>query len=247
VSVSPNQATQGAGGLSFTFTYTAVNAWSNGTLTLDIPGGWTLPNNAAGQPGAIIASTGSGNIGSLNASGSTITLGGVNLSAGGTLTVTYGWLGSSGPGVTAPNSAGFYSFIVRSDPTGSAVANLGANPQVELKAPTATLTPTVGSDGPNEIEHHSAFPSPWDGGSPLYVACKLSGHVDRLVLKVYTRSLVCVGSTELGAQNAGWTKIAAPTDFMLSAANGGYFYIVTAERDGQKNITKAIGKLLILR
>ena len=250
VTVSPSQVNVGASGQTFTFTYTAVNAWVNGRLTLQGVAGWPAYNlsNGLAQGFVTVSSSGTGiSTSTVTASTTTLFVDVASLPAGGTITITFGSTSLGGPGVTAPSAAGLSTFTVLTAPSGGAGAGIASQPTIDVKVPTPTFTPTGDAEGPNEIEQHAACPSPWNGTSPLYIAAKLSGHCDRLVLKVYTRSLVCVGTSELGPQNAGWTKIAAPTDFMLNAANGGYFYIVTAERDGQKNITKAIGKLLVLR
>ena len=248
MTVSPNQVNAGATGQTFTFTYTALNAWTNGNLILSLPSGWPDPSLASYSPGFISAtSNGSGLslsfVGS-GVAGWTFVVQMGSLPVSGNIVINYGSVALGGPGLTVPNLPGPNTFVAKTDPQGLSVAALSISPVVNVKGPTATSVP---DDGPNDIEKHSVVPSPWDGSGTAYVMAKLAGHCDRLTLKVYTRALVCVGNQELGAQNSGWAKIAVPKEFQSQASNGTYFYIVTAERAGQKNLTKAVGKLVVLR
>lgn len=246
VSVAPTSLVSGSVGQSLLFVYTAQNAWSNGTLTLQIPASWPLPSLVATDQGAVTVSS-SGSIGSLSVVGHTIVVSMNSLPAGGTFSISYGDR-SSGPGLSVPTNVGFHAFNVKTQPDSGVgpAADLAVQPQVELKLPAALPTATA-VQGPNEIENSVSVPSPWTGSGPLFVSAKLLGACDRLTLKVYSSSLVCVGTTELGAQPGGWAKIPAPTEFLNQAANGHYFYIVTAERGGQKNLKKAVGKISVLR
>lgn len=268
--VSPSMVTIGDSGVSFVFTYTAVTAWTNGTLRISLPAGWPAPSSTGSNSAfTTVATSGSGAVLTLGAS--VITVNVASLPAGGSITLTYGSMSSGGAGLTVPSVGGFNTFTTQSDPNGAAVADIASHPVVNVKVPTATSTDTPSStpvpvatntftltltqtpastsvdSGVNEIEKHAAYPSPWDGTGQAWVSAKLEGHVDRLVLKVYTKSLVCVGTQELGAQNAGWTKIPMPTELLGSVSNGTYFYVISSERAGTKNLTKAVGKFLVLR
>ena len=71
-----------------------------------------------------------------------------------------------------------------------------------------TTAATEGSDGPNQIEAHSASPNPNNGSG--WVALKLKGSVDSVELKVYTKSMALVGISGLGRQMPGWTRVPLP-------------------------------------
>jgi len=265
MTVSPASVTEGDTGLTFMFTYTAVSAWANGTLTLDLPAGWPAPS-ATGSNAAFttFSSNGTGAVLTLGASSLSISL--ASLPAGGSITISYGAKSSGGSGLTVPNAPGFDTFTVLTDPSGSAVADIATEPAVDVKVPTATLTatktltptstlvavaatstPTAGPEGPNDITKHSAYPNPWSGQGPAMVAAQLAGRCDSLTLKVYTNAMVCVGSRELGPQNAGWVQIPMPTELVSGAGNGTYYYIITAQRGSTTNLTRAVGKFLVLR
>src|SRR5207237_8275938 len=92
----------GSTGNTITFTYTAAaGGLSNGSITLDVPAGWSAPSTTGANAGYTTASTGT-----VSVSGQTITVSSVTLAGGSTLTVTYGATSAGGPGATAPGSAG---------------------------------------------------------------------------------------------------------------------------------------------
>ena len=76
---------------------------------------------------------------------------------------------------------------------------------------------------------------------------KLSGHCDRLVLKIYTPAMVCVGKREVGLLNAGWSQVPLPLEVLAGASNGLYYYEIEVERGGQKAPAKTVGRLMVLR
>jgi hypothetical protein len=79
------------------------------------------------------------------------------------------------------------------------------------------------------------------------IMVQLNKPVDKLSLKIYTKSMVCIHSVESGNSGAGWVTLPLPTEFLDSAASGTYYYVVTAERNGGKTRAMGTGKMLILR
>ena len=73
----------------------------DGTLELDVPGGWSAPSVKGGDAGYTIATTGS-----LSVSGQTITISHVTLASGATLSVVYGSRTGGGAGARAPKRVG---------------------------------------------------------------------------------------------------------------------------------------------
>jgi hypothetical protein len=76
---------------------------------------------------------------------------------------------------------------------------------------------------------------------------ELNKPVDRLSLKIYTKSMMCVQSVDSGPSGAGWVALPLPAAFLNSASTGAYYYVVTAERNGSKTRALGTGKMLILR
>lgn len=122
-------------------------------------------------------------------------------------------------------------------PTGTQTHTLTATPG-------STLPPAPPAGGPNAIEEHRVVPNPNFGSGALHF--KLKGAVDSVELRVYTKSMTCIGRMEAGAQNAGWGKIALPAE--LAAYGGGlYYYQVKSRRGGQENAEPGIASLMILK
>ena len=76
---------------------------------------------------------------------------------------------------------------------------------------------------------------------------QLNKPVDKLSLKVYTKSMVCIQRVESGNSGAGWVTLPLPSEFLNSASSGTYYYVVTAEGNGGKSRAMGTGKMLILR
>src|SRR5207253_6090024 len=92
----------GSTGNTITFTYTAAaGGLSNGSVTLDVPAGWSAPSTTGANAGYTTASSGT-----VSVSGQTITVASVTVAGGSTFTITYGATSGGGPGATAPASAG---------------------------------------------------------------------------------------------------------------------------------------------
>ncbi|MHB8643094.1 MAG: OmpL47-type beta-barrel domain-containing protein [Gaiellaceae bacterium] len=147
-SVTVNNAADGSGtltastssvlaassGNTITFTYTAApGGISNGTVTVDIPSGWTAPQTSAGA-GQATSSTGS-----VSVSGQTITVSSLTLAAGATATITYS-------SATASSSTGSQAFTTQErSTTGGTLTTIAASPSVTVTN-AADGSGTIGAD-----------------------------------------------------------------------------------------------------
>src|SRR5207247_2289898 len=131
-------------GRTITFTYTAAaGGISNGSVTLDVPAGWTAPSTTGSNAGYTTASTGT-----VSVSGQTITVSSVTLAGGATTTITYGATSGGGPGATATTTAGSATWQAKEKSTsGGTLTNLGTSPSVNVLAAdgSGTLTTPTGS------------------------------------------------------------------------------------------------------
>ncbi len=108
-------------GNTITFTYTAATGGlASGSLTLDVPAGWTTPQTGAGA-GQVTSSAGS-----VSVSGQTVTVDSLTLGSGGTVTVTYA-------NATASSSTGVHTFTTmeKSTPSGTLTA-LSTSPSITV-------------------------------------------------------------------------------------------------------------------
>ncbi|HUJ92496.1 MAG TPA: hypothetical protein VLW05_07335, partial [Gaiellaceae bacterium] len=125
----------GQTGRTVTVTYTAASGGMvSGSLTLDVPAGWTPPAASAG-PGYSTTS-----VGSLTVSGQRITVTGITRSAGQAVVLTYG----SGGTATAPSTPGAQTWTVQEASTASGTLTAIASPPsitVEAADGSGTLTP----------------------------------------------------------------------------------------------------------
>jgi hypothetical protein len=118
--------------------YTAGStAWVNGTLVVDVPADWTVPqDSAAAQAGYFtVFSNGTGIRVTLN--GSQISVEAATLPAGGFINIVYGdTAGGQNPGALAPSAAETEPFNMLTDPT---PINGGApEPRAIASEPTVT-------------------------------------------------------------------------------------------------------------
>ena len=128
-------------------------------------------------------------------------------------------------------------------PTLTLTWTLTATPAISSPTATDTAQP---DDGPNRIDQHACVPNPWNGVTPAFIAAHLQGHADRVVVRIYTKAMVCLGQSELGARGPGWCQVPLPAE-MLAAPSGAYYYQVHSERSGQKDLGRAAGTLVKLR
>ncbi|HEX9504802.1 MAG TPA: hypothetical protein VGA62_02235, partial [Acidimicrobiia bacterium] len=141
----------GQTGRTVTFTYTApTGGISNGSVTLVVPAGWSAPSTTGANAGYSTASSGT-----LTVSGQTITVSSLTLAAGNTFTITYGDIGSGGPGATATSSTGAQTWQAQAKSTAAgSLMNLASSPSITVYAAdgsgtltTPTTTVTAGQTG----------------------------------------------------------------------------------------------------
>jgi hypothetical protein len=147
-------------------------------------------------------------------------------------------------GFTPAGSPGFADLqVVNPDLQSATLLNA-----FEYKAMTPTQTPlpssTEAPDNGHGIEEHGVSPNPNSGAG--FVAFKLKGRSDAIELKVFTKSMTCLGSSRLGAQSGGWSKIPLPAELLIQP-NGLYYYQVKTFRGGVANKEPGIGSLMLIR
>ncbi|MGE5690197.1 MAG: OmpL47-type beta-barrel domain-containing protein [Pseudomonadota bacterium] len=144
IAASPTGVASSSTGNTITFTYTAgVQGMDGGAVAIDVPAGWSAPSTTGSQAGYATASTGT-----VGVSGQRITVSGVTLAAGGTLTVVYGSKASAGPGATASSSTGAVSWAtLQRGTSGGTLTSTGSSPSITQYAAngsgTATASPTI--------------------------------------------------------------------------------------------------------
>ncbi len=146
MTVSPTTATAGAT-TTLTFTYAAAaGGLSSGAVAITVPSGWTAPSTSSGHAGYTTASTGTVSVAS-----QVITVSGVSLTSGSTLTVTYG-SGGGANSVTVPETAGAQSFSTSEKSTSSGTLTaLSSSPSVTVSVSadgsgTMTVSPSVATE-----------------------------------------------------------------------------------------------------
>ena len=127
-------------GRTITFTYTAAaGGMSNGTVTLDVPSGWSAPSTTAANAGYSTSTAGT-----LSVAGQTITVSSLTLAGGATATITYGSTAGGGPGATASSSTGAQTWQAQEKSiAGGSLTNLGASPSVTVNAADGSGTLTT--------------------------------------------------------------------------------------------------------
>src|SRR6266508_4424151 len=146
----------GSSGNTITFTYTAATGGlSNGTLTVDVPSGWSAPSTTGSNAGYTTSSTGT-----VSVAGQTITVSSVTLADGATMTITYGATSGGGPGATATSSAGSQTWQAQEKSTSAgSLTNLGSSPSITILAAdgSGTLTTPTGSVNGASTGHTITF------------------------------------------------------------------------------------------
>lgn len=179
-----------------------------------------------------------------------------------TLTVTL----TASPSITLTNSpqpgSPTYTVVPPSPTRTSTVPIPSATPSPVLPSPTVTpfagsatftrtITPTVVptsaptalGGGDQVIISTQPFPNPVIGSGSLKV--QLLAPVDALSIKVYTLAMVMVAQIQSGPLPGNWVNIALPAD-VLGQPAGTYFYVVTAQRNGNAMKGPKTGRLVLL-
>src|SRR5439155_167080 len=120
--------------------YTApAGGISSGSVTLDVPSGWSAPSTTGSNAGYTTASSGS-----VSVSSQTITVSSLTLTAGTTFTITYGSTAGGGPGATATSSTGAQTWQAQDKSTSAgSLANLGSSPSITVNAADGSGTLTT--------------------------------------------------------------------------------------------------------
>jgi len=109
------------------FRYAAASGgMADGSVSIDVPNGWTLPNTTPGQAGYVTASAGT-----VSAVGQTITVSNLTL-FGSAVTITYGSKSGGGPGAQAPPDPGDQPWFTSqsSTPPSGALTPLSSTPLI---------------------------------------------------------------------------------------------------------------------
>jgi alpha-tubulin suppressor-like RCC1 family protein len=123
--ITPTVLASGTKRTTIAFTYTAAPGGThNGTLTVEVPPGWSPPSTKPSAPGYTTATSGR-----LHAVGRTITVSGLTLAAGNTVTVVYG----HGAGALAATGGGIWKAEEQSSANGALVL-LEPQPSVAVLA-----------------------------------------------------------------------------------------------------------------
>ena len=132
------------------------------------------------------------------------------------------------------------------------VGGTGMHGVIYVTAPTATPTPppvvattvptdAAGATGP--IVSTVPYPNP----NPGAISVQLNRSVDKVTLKVYSESMVCLDNISSGPSNAGWATIGLPPTFLQTATSGTYYYVVSVEKNGSNSRVQGVGKMMFLR
>ncbi len=129
-------------GNTLVFTYTVPTGdLSNGGLKLTIPTGWSAPSVSAVAAGYTTSSAGT-----VAVAAQVVTVSGLTLTTGSTVTITYGSKASGGPGATATATTGAQTWQLQQHSTAAGVfTNLGASPSVMVNAANGSGTLTAGT------------------------------------------------------------------------------------------------------
>lgn len=129
----------GSSANAITFTYVAAaGGTSNGSVTMVVPAGWTPPATSAG-PGYTTAS-----VGTVAVAAQTITVSGLTLASGATLTLVYG----SGSTATASTTDGAQTWQVQEESTaGGTLTNLASSPSITVVSAVTSVSPNGGPAG----------------------------------------------------------------------------------------------------
>jgi hypothetical protein len=182
MSVTPTSVTTSSTGNNFTFAFTAggTGNMNGGSVSLDIPAGWTTPQTAnSANPGFISSTAGTCTITSSTLNSRTLTVVVSSCSSGQTITISYN-------NVTAPSTAGSSAFIVKTKASaGGTLTAIGSSPAVTVNAPTnrpptATVSLNTSSPTTNQTLTATATKSDPDGNPvTLTYVWKVNGATKR--------------------------------------------------------------------
>jgi hypothetical protein len=143
-------AANGSAANTVTFTYTAgPGGMANGKVSLQAPSGWSAPSTTPTDAGYTTSS-----LGSVGVSGQTVTVSGLTLSSGSSITLTYGRKSGGGPGATASSSAGAQTWQAKSQGSGAgSLQNLASSPSITVLSADGSGTMDA---SPNSVTRSSS-------------------------------------------------------------------------------------------
>jgi hypothetical protein len=176
IAVAPSTVSSASTGNTLTFDYVAAGAVTGGTVTIDVPPGWSAPSMSASDPGYVTSS-----LGTVSLVTRTIVVSNVTMSAGDHLMVVYGDKTGSGPGATAASVTGAQEWHTQeADTAGGTLTDTAAQPSVTLVpdgagtiavsppyllpgvfGTTTTLTYTAGAGGVTDGSLVIYIPGQW--------------------------------------------------------------------------------------
>ncbi|HEY4450987.1 MAG TPA: S8 family serine peptidase, partial [Solirubrobacteraceae bacterium] len=131
MAVSPTSAVAGSSANSLSFTYTAAaGGLHSGAIQLTVPSGWSAPSTTSASKGFTTSTAGT-----VGVSGQIITVSGVTLAGGATVTIAYGDKTKGGAGADAPGvgSSGASAFSTgEKSASAGALTALAASPSVAV-------------------------------------------------------------------------------------------------------------------
>ena len=123
--IQPNEASAGAIGQQFAITFIADAVMDGGAISVTIPDGWSRPSLNATSPGFVKMGEMTGEVGSLEISGTVITLPIEKLDINQKVTILY-------TNVEVPKNPNTYSFLVKSKGLGGTLKPIVLNPSVKV-------------------------------------------------------------------------------------------------------------------
>jgi len=133
--LSPSQVTENTIE-TLTFTFTASETMDGGSITITVPGGWSVPQGTSGIEGYTVASS-TGTIGTITFSGQTLTVPITTLASSETITVVYGSGGdlSKAKVQDVTGRGGSVLFAVSSKSSaGGTLTDIASSPTISLVA-----------------------------------------------------------------------------------------------------------------
>jgi hypothetical protein len=144
MTVSPTFVRNGSAGNTLSFNYVPVaGGIANGTVSIDVPDGWSTPSTDPLAPGYVTASGGTVSI-----DGRSILVAIANRGAGNGLTIKYGTRSDGGLGATAPTTAGLAPWTTKSKGGAAGTAQpLASSPAVNVLSPdgSGSVSPSPNS------------------------------------------------------------------------------------------------------
>jgi trimeric autotransporter adhesin len=169
ITPSPAAVSAGSTGQTIVLTYMAASGgMSNGSVRVSVPSGWTAPVTTTSANGYTSASTGT-----VATSGQRITVSGVTLNGGDTLTITYGDQSLGGSGATVSSTPGMQTWVSGERSTaGGMDTNLSPQPSVTVASAdgSGTMKPSpsfvrAGSNGNTVTFTYTAAAGGLSGGA----------------------------------------------------------------------------------